>query len=518
MIYRLTAPLCSFSFLIGLATPSPADDPIITEFSDGRITFEDPDGDPDGHYRVEWSSDLAEWFDSWADQSLVPSDGSPTSVEVPRFYRVVRDQGFSSIPAPVSDADFVDGGTPDLAKVELGKQLFYDKILSGNRNISCATCHHALAGTGDGLSLPLGEGGSGLGIVRQTPELGETGAVHERVPRNAPPIFNLGASEFTTIFHDGRLTKNDEHPSGFDSPAGNDLPVGLENIVAAQAMFPVTSATEMAGQSGENEIADLANDLPALWEALAVRLRAIPGYVDQFVAVFPDVSAAADITYVHAANAIAAYEIDAGRAANSPFDQFLRGEQNAMSAKAKRGMNLFYGSAGCADCHSGKFQTDHGFHAIAMPQIGPGKGDGPSGHEDFGLGRETGEPSDRFKFRTPNLRNVALTGPWGHAGAYNTLEAVVRHHLDPVTSLENYDPAQAILPSRDDLDLIDLQVMDEPALRGAIAAANELAPVDLSEAEISDLMAFLNALTDPDSIDLRDTVPLSVPSDLPVFD
>ena len=263
MLTRLVS-LCFLLVLIAFCNPLRADDLVITNIEDGRITFEDPDGDPDGHYRVEWSSDMTEWFDSWASLSLIPSDGSPTSVEVPRFYRVIRDEGFSAIPSAVTDADFRDGGSPDMAKVELGKQLFWDKELSGNQNISCATCHHAFAGTGDGLSLPLGEGATGLGIFRQTPAEGEAGAVHERVPRNAPHIFNIGATEFSTMFHDGRVMKDDTHAKGFISPAGDDLLPGLENAIAVQAMFPVTSGTEMAGQGTENTIAGLTGDLPAL--------------------------------------------------------------------------------------------------------------------------------------------------------------------------------------------------------------------------------------------------------------
>ena len=96
------------------------------------------------------------------------------------------------LPRPVSDEDYYDEGQPDPLKVELGKLLFYDKLLSGNLNISCATCHHGLTDTGDGLSLPVGEGGKGLGVTRVTGEA-SAGGIHERVPRNAPPVFNLGA-------------------------------------------------------------------------------------------------------------------------------------------------------------------------------------------------------------------------------------------------------------------------------------------------------------------------------------
>ena len=146
--------------------------------------------------------------------------------------------------------EFVDDNRPVGAKVLLGRMLFHDKELSGNRNISCATCHHALADTGDGLSLAVGEGGRGLGVTRDTG--GGSDAIHERVPRNAPPVFMLGATEVTRLFHDGRIEVDAEFPSGFRSPANHRLPEGLENILAVQAMFPVTSGAEMAGQAGES--------------------------------------------------------------------------------------------------------------------------------------------------------------------------------------------------------------------------------------------------------------------------
>ena len=102
-----------------------------------------------------------------------------------------KGKGKSSAPAAVSDYDFYDDGAPGDAKVTLGQSLFFDKILSGNGNISCATCHHSLTDTGDGLSLPIGEGARGLGVTRDTGSGDD--AVFERVPRNAPPVFNLSA-------------------------------------------------------------------------------------------------------------------------------------------------------------------------------------------------------------------------------------------------------------------------------------------------------------------------------------
>lgn len=426
------------------------------------------------------------------------------------------------LPSPATDADFYDNGTPDPAKAALGAQLFFDKVLSGNFNISCATCHHSFTGTGDGLALPIGEGGRGLGAARDTGAGRD--AAHERVPRNAPHVFNLGAREFTRMFHDGRVQPNSAMPNGIESPAGFDLPDGLDNALAAQAMFPVTSGTEMAGQAGENPVADAAaagnlNGSGGVWEQLAERLQGLPGYVEQFVAVFPDVSTASDIRFTHAANAIAAFEAANWRADNSPFDRFLRRERGAMSLSALAGMRVFYSpqKGNCASCHSGTFQTDQTFRAVAMPQIGPGKGDG-SGYEDFGRERVTGSPADRYRFRVPGLRNVAQTAPYGHSGAFDSLEAVVRHHLNPVDALYSYDPSQLRLPRRPDLDAQDLQAMNDPAVVAAIAAANELSPVDLSDREIRQLMDFLQALTDPAMLDLRGDIPRSVPSGLPLGD
>ena len=134
-----------------------------------------------------------------------------------------------------------------------------------------------------------------------------------------------------------------------------------------------------------------------------------------------------------------------------------------------------------------------------MPQIGPGKGDDFDERSDFGRERVTLDANDRFRFRTPTLRNVALTGPWGHAGAYGTLRAVVEHHFDPVGSLYAYDRDQVAMPSRPDLDDEDFRVMDDPARLAEIAGASE-------------------ALTDPAMLDLRDRVPEAVPGGKPVFD
>jgi cytochrome c peroxidase len=455
---------------------------------------------------------------------------------------------------PAQASDFYDAASPPDAKIALGRALFFDKVLSGNRNISCATCHHPDRASSDGLSLPLGEGAVGLGPKRRA---GTTVPVFGRVPRNSQALFNLGATEFVFMFHDGRITEDPHNNWGnrFWTPAREQLPPGLDSVLAAQAMFPVLSRVEMVGHKSENEIANaVASDrLGEAWNLLTDRLRAIPAYVDMFRAAYPEVKDADDLNFVRAANAIAAFEATAFRATGSPFDQFLESrDPSVMGEPAIRGMELFYGEAGCGSCHSGRFQTDHDFHAIAMPQIGPGKGDGidqsywnATGFkrrlEDRGRYRVTFRLEDMYKFRTPSLRNVELTGPWGHAGAYATLENVTRHHLDPINGMESYSISQAVLPKVDlvieetgegaglhydpvnparvaDYRKRDGWVQTNPQLRQAIANANELAPRNLTGPEIADLIEFLKALTDPKSRDMSHLVPASVPSGLPVGD
>ena len=462
------------------------------------------------------------------------------------------------IPVAILDSDYYDNSNAPADKVELGRLLFFDKVLSGNRNISCATCHHPDLASGDGVALSLGEGALGLGPDRRAGDGLDTG-VHARMPRNSPALFNVGAKEYTTFFHDGRVEVDEagHYDGGVITPAKWKLPDGLENVLAAQAMFPVTSHTEMAGQQGENPIADAvsANNAAGpggVWELLADRLRENDEYVERFAAAFPDrVSGPDDITFVLAANAIASFEAQAFRSDNSPFDNYLR-TGTPMNASATRGMDLFYAKANCASCHSGSFQTDHDFYAIAMPQIGPGKSDGWNSEywqttgvraftEDFGRGRVTVRPEDNYKFRTPSLRNVELTGPWGHSGAYDSLEAVVRHHLDPVGSLEAYRFDESDLPPLDGaiettasgsslrhawmnqrrfdaLLMRDGWVQQTSALRNEIGAANELEQVRLSDAEVADLIAFLKTLTDPTARDLGSLVPEYVPSGLRVED
>ncbi|MBQ0728551.1 MAG: hypothetical protein KBT77_14495 [Thalassolituus oleivorans] len=135
-----------------------------------------------------------------------------------------------------------------------------------------------------------------------------------------------------------------------------------------------------------------------------------------------------------------------------------------------------------------------------------------------GRAEATTAAADFAKFRTPSLRNVWITKPYGHDGAYNLLKGIVQHHLDPMTSLKNYNTRQAVLPKNDEFDQVDFDGYNDLVLRQKIIDANELEPIALTKSELSDLLEFLRALTDWNALDMTWMIPESVASGLPVED
>jgi cytochrome c peroxidase len=399
------------------------------------------------------------------------------------------------------------GPRPASAKVQLGQMLMHDKLLSGNKDISCATCHSASFKTGDARSLAVGVGGSGLGPNRQLGQ-GKT-----FIPRHAPELFNRGVSPWRNFFWDSRLTKT---ATGFSAP-NITFPSGVENLLAAQAMVVILSRTEMRGEAGDidingatNELALISNDNPqAVWDAVMDRLLALEGYRTLFAAAYPGVPLE-QMGFEHAANAIAAFEIDAWTLLNSPFDRYLAGNRQALSDEAKRGALLFFGQAKCSVCHTGPLLTDQQPHNIGIPQLGPGiPGTQPL---DLGRFRQSGATLDRFAFRTPPLRNTAVTGPWMHNGAFTTLEQVIRHYDNVQVSLDTYTGQQLSA---------DLQstVQTSPAVKQDILASldsNVALPLNLTDTQITELMRFMESLTDPAVNNLETRIPASVPSGLVV--
>lgn len=403
----------------------------------------------------------------------------------------------------------------DSPMARLGMQLFFSKGLGGDMDSACVSCHHPMLGGGDNLSLSIG-------VEAEQPDLLGPGRVHSgtghhydggpTVPRNAPSTFNIVFYD-EVLFHDGRVESLGKLPgangagSGIrtpDSPFGTADPWAGANLTEAQARFPVTSREEMRGFTFE-----AGNDNASVRTHLERRLRdevielAENRWLEAFRAGLeePVGTAGELITYTNIAAALGAYQ-NSQVLTDNPWKAWVQGDASAISDRAKRGALLFYtpvddGGAGCSGCHGGDFFTDEQFHVLGMPQIGRGKGDGADGTEDFGRFRETGDPDDKYAFRTPHLLNVTETGPWGHAGGYTSLEAVVRHHLNPRQAMDNYDINQLDPLIQTDRMMANTQrALDQlTALRAA--GKSGLRDVALTDEQVAALLAFLETLTDP---------------------
>jgi cytochrome c peroxidase len=408
---------------------------------------------------------------------------------------------------PISLDDFVDA---DPAQARIGQLLFYDKILSGNRNISCGTCHHHDQAGGDGLSLGIGEGGIGVGPDRTAED------IRKRIPRNAPSLWNIGHNSIDLLFWDGRLEVSDQFDNGFDSPAEEWLPAGLDNIVAAQSLFPLTAQFEMAGNPGENDIAGATHDrIDAAWPIIEARIRAEPEYVRLFMQAFENVNESSDITIVEIGNAMGAFITTEWRSFDSPYDAWLTG--TPLPDSAERGRDLFFGTAGCASCHSGPLFSDQDFHALGLPAFGPGRTRSfDKMPRDVGRMGETDLLSDAYRFRTPSLRNVALTAPYGHNGAYPNLGDMIRHHLDPVGARTAWTTDMAALPVAPWMGGVDFAIQQDSREMARQQAVLDIVPVTMNATQVADIEAFLHALTGNMAEERPLGRPATVPSGLPV--
>jgi cytochrome c peroxidase len=205
--------------------------------------------------------------------------------------------------------------------------------------------------------------------------------------------------------------------------------------------------------------------------------------------------------------------------ANAPIDRYVRGEPTALDDREKRGALLFFGELGCVSCHQVSGQSNEMFsdfqdHVIAVPQLVPSEAnvpfDGPERNEDFGREQFTGHAIDRYAFRTSPLRNVALQPTFMHDGAFTSLEAAIRHHLDVVASALSYDPAVQGL----DADLTGPVAPIAPMLSRLDPLVAK--PQRLSDDQLNSLVAFLrNGLLDPRASPerFRHLIPERLPSD-----
>jgi cytochrome c peroxidase len=333
--------------------------------------------------------------------------------------------GLPVVPVPADNPLTAD-------KIALGRKLFFDRRLSANGTISCAMCHVPEQGyTVNELATPVGiEGRS--------------------VRRNAPTVINAAYQQ--TLFHDGRAAS-----------------------LEAQALKPLVDPDEMGN--------------PSL-DAVIARIRGLPDYAGLFERAFgraPDP--------VALSQAIASW----GRtlvSGDSPFDRWYFGKgEEALSDSAKRGFRLFTGRAGCDGCHAiagdHALFTDHGFRNTGVGAAPPTAGDlrveiapgvfatvtrqaleavSEPTKSDFGRFEVTKNPADRWAYKTPSLRNVALTAPYMHNGSLATLADVVRFYNHGGRANDGLDP--------------------------------RIRPLGLNEADVADLVAFLESLTGANIADL----------------
>lgn len=262
-----------------------------------------------------------------------------------------------------------------------------------------------------------------------------------------------------------------------------------------------------AGPDRGNELAAIPDsDNQGIWRALMARLGGIPRYRRMFEAAYPG-TWFDQMTFAHASNAMGGFLIDRLSFTDSPWDRFLHGNDQALNEAELAGAQAFV-SARCSACHSGAAFTDNRFHNVALAQFGPGQGDGPSGHDDFGRMRVTGLTTDRYRFRTTPLRNVTLTGPYGHNGAYAGLREFIDHYSESELKLRNFDRLtlepllqNTVIPTADAI------MVTRARLLNGMVFSTEI---------VDQVTTFMGALTDPKVRNLDRVAPQRVPSGLPI--
>ncbi len=443
-----------------------------------------------------------------ADASVPGGAGSNNLDQALR--KLIKQNGLSGLPA-------ANRTVPDIhsPKAQLGMRLFFNKALGGDKDAACASCHHPLLGGGDDLS-------QAIGVQAVNPDLLGPGRTRTDgqvlVPRNSPSTFNTALWD-SFMFWDGRVESLGKIPgaNGAGSPIRTpSTPLNVadpnagDNLVSAQAKFPVTSVAEMRGNFATG------SENTYVWMHLGGRLGNFaegagelphPEYwVKQFRQVYgtPTSKPQDVITQHNLFDAIGAYE-RSQLFVDTPWSHYVRGDQSAINEKAKRGALLFYrpynqGGGNCVACHSGDKFTDENFHNLGVPQIGIGGRGGADNSNDYGRGHETGKLADRFAFRTPSLLNVQGTAPYTHSGAYLNLKDVIRHHSNPFAAVYFYDDSKIKRRNPG----ISTGKMRNNTLEALVRLYGDmlgnrtpLRITNLSEENVDDLAAFLRTLTDP---------------------
>ena len=328
-------------------------------------------------------------------------------------------------------------------RVDLGRLLFWDPVLSGQKDVACATCHHPSFGYSDGLDLSIGTHGEGLGTAR----VFSPGEPIRRVKRNSQTVLNVAFNGLTA----GTTSAPASAPMFWD--------IRVKSL-EAQALEPIKALEEMRGDGYPEDKA-----LPTV----VSRLNAIPEYRRLFTRAFGGKDA---VTEQNLGRALAAFQRTLV-AADAPFDRYMRGDTTALDPQQLRGMERFQ-SIGCVNCHSGPMFSDFAVHVLAVP-------DNPRlPATDTGV-------NQTYAFRTASLRNLGVTAPYMHNGVFASLQDVVNFYqrvsgggrgggqggrggrggrgLNPQVSRDQIDPLarQLNMRGRGQADIIAfLRALDDP--------------------------------------------------------
>ncbi len=287
------------------------------------------------------------------------------------------------LPLPKIIIEPIDNQTTK-EKIALGKLLFFDPILSGERNVACATCHHPKNGYAEFRDLSIGVNGKGFGAHRKMIKMD---SMLPFVKRNAHTILNTA---FNGITVEGTMVSK-KAPMFWDNR--------VESL-ETQALEPIKSLEEMRGFRIVEKV---------ILDSIVLRLNENKRYKELFKNVFE----VEEIEAIHLGKAIASFERSL-ITPNSRFDQFLRGDDNVLSISEKEGFETFK-RVGCANCHSGPMFSDYKLHTLGMVEneklAAPDKG-----------------ANDQFQFRTPTLRNLQFTAPYMHNGKFNSIKRVLEFY------------------------------------------------------------------------------------------
>lgn len=371
----------------------------------------------------------------------------------------------------------------------LGAMLFHENSLSGNKDINCTSCHHPMFGTTEPIPFSIGTGGVGMGNGRQQRDGGVT-------KRHSPHLINLAYEEIQHMFWDGRVFRDQQtgtlitpEPSlnGLN-PQEKDIAQTFSNSLGVQTIFPIVNQLEMMGTGNDISEAFKKGGNLAAWEAIIKRLTTGSlgaRYLEQFKKAFPQ---AKKFHIGHVGEALGAFLGRSFNVLDTPYDRYLKGDSTAMTESEKRGLIVFAEKGSCTECHNGPHLSNWEFNSVGTPQFNAIAYKAPY---DEGRFEATGDPSDRFKFRTPPLRHLAVTAPYMHNGAFATIEEVIEHYQDPKKSLETYQLTNVDLTNYSSQFVVDRDEKRNQERIDKIPFENVRNGISLTKEEAEDLKNFL---------------------------